>query len=177
MKDDRSLAISNATSVGEAVLCLLVNHTERVLPEYRILVLGYGATGAALVDDLLGVGCHVSVAARRRDSQERIRQRGAEPVNFEDRVEEFAAADIVVNTVPSTDSIPRSAYETLKGSLVVDIASPPGGLDHDAASEDGLNVVWARGLAGGRAPVSVGEGQFRFIQAAMATAAAESTSR
>lgn len=167
MKDDRSLAISNATSVAEAVLRLLIEQTERVLPEHRILVLGYGATGSALADDLLGIACQVSVAARRRDSQERIRQRGARPVDFAARNDEFEAADIVVNTVPSTDSLPTASFSTLNGSLIVDIASPPGGLDHAAAADAGLNVIWARGLAGARGPVSVGDAQFRFIKSAM----------
>ena len=167
MKDDRSLAISNATAVAEAVLRLLIEHTEQVLPEHQILVLGYGATGSALTDDLLGIGCRVSVAARRRDSQERIRQRGARPVDFADRNDEFVTATVVVNTVPSVESLPTASFSALGESLVVDIASPPGGLDHTAARDAGLNVVWARALAGGRAPISVGDAQFRFIESAM----------
>jgi len=167
MKDDRSLAISNATSVAEALVSLLVTKTTRVLTEYRILVVGYGATGAALTDALLGLACRPSVAAARPEHLSRIRQRGAVPVPYEQRVDAMAESDIVVNTVPSVDAVPPEAFAALRRRLVVDIASPPGGMDHDAATAADVDVTWARGLAGARAPHSAGDAQLRTITAAI----------
>ena len=163
MKDDLELPISNATSASEALVALLVGKTRRVLPEHRFLVLGYGATGAAVTDALLGLACKVSVAARRPDALARVRQRGATPVHFAERLVAMAGADIVMNTVPSIGSIPAEAFPVLKGRLVVDIASPPGGIDHEAARDAGVDVTWARGLAGARAPLSAGDSQFRIV--------------
>lgn len=167
MKDDRNLAASNARSVAEALIALLVGKTVRILPEHRILVLGYGATGAALTGSLLGLSCAVRVAARRRESLAEIAQRGADPVEFADRIEAMAISDIVVNTVPWVDAVPKEAYGALQQALVVDIASPPGGLDHEAARAAGVNVTWARGLAGARAPHSAGDAQLQFIMRSM----------
>ncbi len=167
MKDDRSLAVCNATSVAEALVALLVGKTRRVLPEHKFMVLGYGATGAALTDALLGLACQVSVSARRAENLERARQRGATPVPFADRVTAMASCDVIVNTVPSADAIPSSALPAVKGAIVVDIASPPGGLDHEAARLAEVDVTWARGLAGARAPVSAGDAQLRVITRAM----------
>ena len=167
MKDDRSLAVCNATSVAEALVALLVGKTRRVLPEHKFMVLGYGATGAAFTDALLGLACKVSVSARRAENLERARQRGAMPVPFADRVTAMASCDVIVNTVPSTDAIPSSALPAVKDAIVVDIASPPGGLDHEAAKLAEVDVTWARGLAGARAPVSAGDSQLRVITRAM----------
>lgn len=169
MKDDRALAVSNATAVAEAMIALLVRKTQRVLPEHRLLVLGYGATGAALTDALLGLACSVRVAARRLEHTERARQRGAAPVSWADRVGAMAQSDIVVNTVPSVEAIPAVAFPQLRDAIVADIASPPGGTDHAAASAAGVDLTWARGLAGARAPQSAGDAQLRIIVEAIAS--------
>lgn len=169
MKDDRALAVSNATSVAEALIALLVGKTRRVLPEHRLLVLGYGATGAAFTDALLGLACSVRVAARRLEHLERARQRGAAPVSYPDRAEAMAQSDIVVNTIPSVDAIPAAAFPQLQNAIVVDIASPPGGTDHAAASAAGIDLTWARGLAGARAPLSAGDAQLRIITGAISS--------
>jgi dipicolinate synthase subunit A len=171
MKDDRSLAIANATAVAEALVALLVGKTERVLPEHRFLVLGYGATGAAVTDALLGLACRVGVAARRPEHLERARQRGAVVTAYPDRLQAMAETGVVLNTVPSPDAIPASAFPVLHSAIVVDIASPPGGIDHQAARDHGLDITWARGLAGARAPLSAGDAQLRFITGAMAATA------
>ena len=171
MKDDRALAISNATSVAEALVALLISKTRRVLPEHRLLVIGYGATGAALTDALLGLACAVRVSARRPEHLERARQRGAQPVGYHARVQAMAESDIVVNTVPSTDAIPPAAFPHLRDAIVVDIASPPGGTDHAAAGASGINLIWARGLAGARAPLSAGDAQLRIITDAISSRA------
>lgn len=167
MKDDRALAVSNATSVAEALVALLVGKTRRVLPAHHPLVIGYGATGAAFTDALLGLACAVRVTARRAEHLERARQRGAQPVAYSARVQAMAESGIVVNTVPSPDAIPPSAFPHLRDAIVVDIASPPGGTDHAAAGVSGIDLTWARGLAGARAPVSVGDAQLRFVTDAM----------
>jgi dipicolinate synthase subunit A len=163
MKDDRALAISNATAVAEALVALLVGKTRRVLPDHRMLVIGYGATGAAFTDALLGLACTVWVTARRIEHLERARQRGAKLVSYPTRVQAMAESDIIVNTVPSADAIPPTAFPHLQDAIVVDIASPPGGTDHAAARASGINLTWARGLAGARAPLSAGDAQLRII--------------
>lgn len=168
MKDDRALAIMNATPVAEAVVSLLVQNTDRILSEYHCAVIGYGATGAAITDALLALNAKVTVIARNPASRARAAQRGADATaDYEERVEACALVDIIINTAPDTEAVPRSAFGRLADRLVIDIASPPGGLDHDAATAAGLNVHWARGLAGGRAPRTVGDAQYALVRAAM----------
>jgi len=168
MKDDRSLAISNGTSVAEAVIELLVGMTDRLLREHRFLVVGYGATGAPITDYLLDACCPVTVACRSAAQRARAEQRGASSVAYDVRADAMTGADIVINTVPDVEAVPSEMLSTLVGARIIDIASPPGGMDHDRATEIGLDLTWARGLAGRRAPLSVGEAQLAFLKSAMA---------
>jgi dipicolinate synthase subunit A len=168
MKDDLSLATRLSTGVAEGVIRLLIELTQRILREHRILVVGYGVTGAVIVDYLVAAHCTPAVAARHPRWLERARQAGGVPVPFDGRVEAMSDVDIVINTVPSVDAVPAAAYQRLAGRIVVDIASPPGGLDHEAARAAGVDVHWPRGLAGGRAPLTAGDAQYAFLTSAMA---------
>jgi len=169
LKDDTGLATRLSTGVAEGVMRLLIELTRRILREHRFLVIGYGVTGAVIVDYLLAARCTPQVAVRRPRWLERARQCGAIPVPYDDRVEAMGKADIIINTVPSTDAIPTEAFALLRDRMIVDIASPPGGLDHEAALKAGVQVHWPRGLAGGRAPLTAGDAQYAFIAKAIAT--------
>jgi dipicolinate synthase subunit A len=163
-KDDEALRVRVATSAAEGLLALLVGRTDQVLRAQRVLVLGYGATGAALADRLVLLGARVTVAARREESLARAEQRGALTVDFDDRAAAMADATVIVNTVPSTSSMPLAVLKELDGCLVIDIASPPGGTDHPAAQAAGCPVTWIRGVAGERAPRTAGELQYRYVR-------------
>lgn len=163
-KDDEALRVRVATSAAEGLLALLVGQTDKVLRDQRVLVLGYGATGAAIADRLVLLGARVTVAARREESLARAEQHGALPAAFDDRAAAMADATVIVNTVPSTSSMPLAVLRELDGCLVIDIASPPGGTDHAAAQAAGCPVTWIRGIAGERAPRTAGELQYRFVR-------------
>lgn len=162
-KDERHMAVANSTTVAEGLLRLLIEKTNRTLREYSYVVLGYGATGAAFVDVLLAMKCNVDVVTRSKIGQERAKQMGAPAHGWDERISVMAGKEIVINTVPDTGTIPISAYDRLKNCMIFDIASPPGGLNHEEDANSGLNIVWARGL-GNRAPVSTGDIRFNFIQ-------------
>lgn len=163
-KDDEALRVRVATSAAEGLLALLVGRTDQVLREQRILVLGYGATGSAVADRLVLLGARVTVAARREESLAHAEQRGALTVAFDDRGAAMADATAIINTVPSTSSMPLAVLKELDGCLVIDLASPPGGTDHPAAQAGGCPVTWIRGVAGERAPRTAGELQYRFVR-------------
>jgi dipicolinate synthase subunit A len=163
-KDDEALKVRLAASAAEGLLAMLVERTDQVLHDQRVLVVGYGATGAAIADRLVLLGSQVTVAARREESLARAEQHGARAVAFGDRAAAMAEATVVVNTVPSVASMPVEVLAGLDGCLIMDIASPPGGTDHAAAQAAGLGVLWLRGLVGERAPRTAGELQYRFVK-------------
>ena len=163
-KNDEALKVRLAASAAEGLLAMLVERTDQVLRDQRVLVLGYGATGSAIADRLVLLGSQVTVAARREESLAHAEEHGARAVPFENRVAAMAEATVIVNTVPSVSSMPADVLGGLDGCLVMDIASPPGGTDHAAARAAGLGLLWLRGLVGERAPRTAGELQYRFVK-------------
>jgi len=70
--------------------------------------------------------------------------------------------DMLLSTVP-VQVVSEDVLEALPaGSLVMDLAAPPGGVDLERAAELGHITSWARGL-GARAPVTAGASQWDGI--------------
>lgn len=165
MGEEATIRWRLAVPTSEAVLAVIMEHTDRVLPELRVLVLGTGKTAMTLAHLLSALGCRPWAAGRRASELARLEQfcRGTSP--WEERAGRMAEADVIVNTVPSTDAVPPEAFGACAGRLVVDTASPPGGLHHADAEAAGVRVVWARGLAGKRASVTSGDAIYDFVRA------------
>jgi dipicolinate synthase subunit A len=170
-KADSGLVVKTATAVAEALVAILIESTHRLLREHLYVVVGFGSTGLAITQLLLAMRCEVVVAARSRRDRERARQLGARPVAYPDRTAVMETADVVINTVPAHDAVPPAAAVSRITARIFDIASPPGGMDHQALIGAGLDVSWVRGLGGLRAPVSMAEAQLEFVQELLAGSA------
>ena len=64
--------------------------------------------------------------------------------------------DIIFNTVPRTVLGEEELKIIGKGTLIIDLASKPGGVDIKAADKMGMSVIWALSLPGKVAPVTSG---------------------
>jgi dipicolinate synthase subunit A len=88
---------------------------------------------------------------------------GAESHGLDGLVTLAPRLDAIVSTVPAP-VVGRAVLQELPPhALLVDVAAPPGGIDHAAAAALGLKFVWARGM-GQRAPVTVGQSQWSGIR-------------
>lgn len=162
-KADSALAVRAATAVAEGLMPLLIERSERLLRDHLYVVVGFGSTGFAITQMLLALRCEVIVAARSKRDRERVRQLGARPVEYHARVDVMETADIVINTVPDVGAVPFGVGASRTTAKILDIASPPGGMDHQSLLGQGLDVSWVRGLGGLRAPLSMAEAQTAFI--------------
>jgi dipicolinate synthase subunit A len=162
--DNEDVRCRFAESTAEGVVGTIITSTDRLLPQLRVLVLGTGRTAAAIARLLRAWNVPTASAGRREAGLARMAALGVEAVPYSARVRAIAAADVVVTTVPAPDAVPVEALAACAGKLVIDIASPPGGMDHDAARASGADVRWLRGVAGRRAPVSSGEALYEMVR-------------
>ena len=66
-------------------------------------------------------------------------------------------SDIIFNTVPAPVISRQVLDELAPETLIIDLASEPGGTDFDYASKLGITVVHALGIPGKFAPRTAGE--------------------
>ncbi len=143
-------AITAEGAIQTAMRCRL-----RTIRGSDALVIGYGGIGRPLAALLKSMGCSsVTVAVRREEQLWLLKGEGYRPLlskDIEDSAEQY---DLIFNTAPEL-LLTRPVLEQLcPGSLVVDLASKPGGVDWEAARTLGVKTVHALALPGNLTPVS-----------------------
>ena len=154
----------NALITAEATVAEILLASEKSICQQRILVTGYGCCGKPIATRLAAMGAEVVVAARREEVREEIRRDGFEAVGFAGRKQGLelpvmtknhlgikdivAEVDTIVNTVPSLVITEDIIEKMSKESLIVDIASSPGGTDFAAAEKCKITAKLALGLPG-----------------------------
>ena len=124
----------------------------------RVLVVGCGRIGKLLAVRLGGLGAHVTVAARKYEQLAWAEAYGFGAEHIHQWGGYLCSYDLVVNTVPHRLLGVEELSDLKKGCLVIDLASPPGGVDLESARNLGVRVLWALSLPGKVAPVTAGAG-------------------
>jgi len=148
------LAIRNAIPTAEGCIGVLLAQRKRTLWGSAVLLLGFGPVGQAVGTRLAALGAHVTVAARRpaqRAQAESLGMQGAELARL------ARPFDTVVNTIPAQVLTAPVLARLRPGSLIVDLASRPGGTDFDAAARCGHKAIHALSLPAACAPETAGE--------------------
>ncbi len=149
------LMVQNAVPTAEGAIQLAMEELPVTLCGASCLVTGFGRIGKALCRLLSALGASVTVAARRVSDRALSQTLGytAVPMNALSDAGEF---DVIFNTVP-TLILDETYLKTLpKTTLIIDLASRPGGVDFAAAASLGLKTIWALSLPGRVAPKSAG---------------------
>ena len=121
----------------------------------RCLVTGYGRIGKALSRLLWVMGAQVTVAARRFAEQSLARTQGCAVIDIAS-LPDAGDFDVIFNTVPAMLFDRQLLRRLEKNTLLIDLASRPGGVDFNAAAELQIKTVWALSLPGRVAPKTAG---------------------
>lgn len=147
----------NAIATAEGAVALAMREQNTTLFDTRCVVLGYGRCGSALCRRLAALGAKVTAAARRREQLARIYADGHTPCDISKLSPALDGCEVVFNTVPAP-VLPEKLLRRLPpDTLVVELASAPGGCDAALAEAMGLRYRNAPGLPGKAAPRTAGE--------------------
>lgn len=150
------LAVLNAVPTAEGAIQLAMEELPITLAGARCLITGYGRCGRVLARLLRALDAQVTVAARRCSDRAWAEAQGCKAVELT-ALGGKETYDIIFNTVPHR-IFTKEVLETLdSGTLLIDLASRPGGVDFNAAAQLRLKTVWALSLPGRVAPKTAGE--------------------
>ncbi|MCI8387329.1 MAG: dipicolinate synthase [Clostridiales bacterium] len=151
-------AIANAIPTAEGAIAIAMNELSVTLDRAKALVIGYGRIGRVLADKLMALNAETVVSARKAEDFAWIRAAGlrsAATGELRELLRDFTP-DVIFNTVPHC-VIGRGELELINpGTLIIDLASKPGGVDIGTAGVLGHKVIWALSLPGKVAPVTSG---------------------
>ena len=157
------LAVKNALATAEGALEIAMRETPITIHNSKCVVTGYGRIGKILAKMLRNLGAKTTVAARRVEVRAEAEIDGFNAVDISKLQDECINADIIFNTVPALLFNERILSSMDKKTLLIDLASKPGGVDFDKAKEANVNVIWALSLPGKVAPVTSGKIIFETV--------------
>ena len=138
----------NAWITAEATIAEVLQLADHSICGQRILVTGYGCCGEKIAKLFARLGAKVIVVARRAEVRATARKDGFVAIGFEDMPQVLSDVSTVINTVPSMVITEACIRQMQHDSLIVDIASKPGGTDFEAAKRYGIKAKLALGLPG-----------------------------
>ena len=150
------LAVANAVPTAEGAVQIAMEELPITLHRARVLVLGFRRLGRLAAHRFAALGAKVSVAARKWADLAWAEAYGYGAERIDQLGGWLCAYDLVINTVPGRVLGAGYLADLKPGCLVVDLASKPGGVDLEAASQMGVRVIWALSLPGKVAPVTAG---------------------
>ena len=160
---DRELMLRRGPTIVEGALGKIIELTEITIHGSTVGVVGHGTLGSLLTRTLVLMGARVLVAARNPVQRVAAEVTGASAVPLDQLPGHAHRLNMLLSTVP-VQVVGDDVLEALPaGSLVMDLAAPPGGVDLERAAELGHITCWARGL-GTRAPVTAGSSQWEGIR-------------
>ncbi len=143
------LAISNAVPTAEGAISLAIQEHPKVLSGSNCLITGYGRIGKVLMKNLLALSANVDVAARKSSDMALITALGANSVSYNKLTKPY---DIIFNTVPKLVLNSKSLKYQNSDTVIIELASLPGGIDRKIVSLLGIRVIDAQSLPGKYAP-------------------------
>lgn len=159
--ESEDFQIKNAYTTAEAALSIAMNALDKNIRGARVAITGYGRISKHLTSLLMAIGARVTVAARRESDISFAESFGCDTQRIGEGMDWWKALtrgyDVIYNTVPTWIFGREFLSSVDKRTLIVDLASAPGGIDIRAAKELGSNVSWATSLPGKYAPRSAGD--------------------
>ncbi len=149
------LAIQNAVPTAEGAIQLAMEELPITISGACCLITGYGRVARVLSRLLVALGANVTVAARKYADLAWATTQGCATIHLPD-LPDAGVFDVVFNTVPALLFDDAILSKLDQNTLLVDLASKPGGVDFHAAAEHHIKTIWALSLPGRVAPKSAG---------------------
>ena len=153
-RDD--VAIYNSIPTVEGTIMIAIQHTDFTIHGSNIVVLGLGRVGMSVARTFHALGAKVKVGARKSEHLARITEMGLTAFNLQDIEHSVKDTDICINTIPFPIVTASVISKMPVHTLIIDLASKPGGTDFRYAEKRGIKAILTPGLPGIVAPKSAG---------------------
>ena len=149
-------AILNAVPTAEGAIEYAMCAYEGTIAGSSSLVAGFGRIGKILANKLKALGSNVTVSARKFEDLAFINALGYKAENTEE-LKQLSGYDLVFNTIPAMIFDENMLKNTDRDTLIIDLASSPGGVDFEAARSLKIDAQRALSLPGKCAPKTAAE--------------------
>lgn len=159
MKSEK-LAVLNTIATAEGTIELMIANTDEIIFDSNILILGFGRVAKTLAQRLKGMSKYITCASIKSEELAWIDALGYEKIDLDDLsksqdlLKSLANYNVIINTIPFMILDAEKLQYIRKDTLLIDLASNPGGIDESFAKNHNLKLIHALGLPGKVAPNS-----------------------
>lgn len=154
---DEDFIVQNAQLTAVCLLAVIGKHIAAPLNTLCVAVTGYGRTARAIADVLKQAGAKITITARNREALKEAEEKGLAACPLGSFKACAASFDLIINTVPARIIGEEIIEKLTEKTTVIEIASPPFGVDFDCAGHFGIKAVKAMSLPGIYAPQDAGK--------------------
>lgn len=154
--ESEELKVLNAIPTAEGAIAIAILETDITLHGCECAVLSFGCVGRATARALYGLGARVTVVARSVTALSKSESLGYNAVHISDINKALQGKKLIFNAIPAqiiTESVIKDLDEN---TIIIDLASKPGGVDVSSAESHNVRVISALSLPSKYAPVTAG---------------------
>lgn len=129
---------------------------KKISPGKSCLVTGYGFCGKALAGKLSEYTDNITVMVRRGELKEDIEAHGYGFLQMGSEADKAYSFDFIFNTVPSLVLDKKFLAGISRHTIIIDIASAPGGTDFSYCRDNNITALLSLGIPGKRYPKEAG---------------------
>lgn len=150
-----SFALKNAYLTAESAVAVAVDNDDESLINNSVLIAGYGRIGKALHKLLSAYTDDITICARDKNARTLAECCNAKAIDF-DSLKTKNEYKFVFNTVAHPVFNKAELDAMNKNTLIIDLASFPGGVDKHISKANDIKLVVARGLPAKYSPNTAG---------------------
>ena len=140
--------IKNTVPTAEGAIAKAIELTDINIDKANIMVLGFGRVGKTLCYKLKKLGANVYAEARKERDLAWIDVFGYNAIPLEKINENICKMDIIFNTIPELILDKSKLILMNEKTLIIDLASKPGGTDFESANKMGIKAILYSGIPG-----------------------------
>ena len=162
MKNEE-LTILNVIPTAEGAIQIAMEESMETINGSNVLVLGFGRIGKVLSKMLWGLGANVYSEARKREDLAYIEAYGYNKIDLQDLNKFLPKFKYIFNTIPYL-VLDKERLDLINNdTIIIDLASSPGGVDFEYAKTKGIKAILALGLPGKVAPRTAAKYIYKVI--------------
>jgi dipicolinic acid synthetase, A subunit len=154
--DRDDVAIYNSIPTAEGAIMMAIQNTDITIHGSTSMVLGFGRTGFTMARTLQSLGARVLVGVRRSEHFARAAEMGFVPFYTSQLLQNTGNIDLLFNTIPTMIVTAQIIANLPSRTVIIDLATKPGGTDFRFAEKRGIKAILAPGLPGIVAPKTAG---------------------
>jgi dipicolinate synthase subunit A len=159
---DDALSILHAVPTAEGAIRIAIENTEETLLGMDVLCIGFGRVGVSVAQAFEGMRSRVSVGARNPVQLARACAMNMTPIELRNLNSQIRNFGLIVSSAAGRVLDKDLLALTRPDVVIIDLCSPPGSVDFEAAKALQRKTIWGRAPAG-RAPRRAGRDEWQVL--------------